>query len=214
MTERIKTAIVFGKGPVAVRATQLLLDESYKILFIVPSPSHNAGDPSFASWASGQGLEVRPAIRLDDLDLPFADLGISAYFDLIFRQRHIDKFGLLANLHNSLLPKHRGVRPINWALKNGDPRHGVTLHQITPGIDEGPILAQEAFAVDPAVDEVRDVYGRCLAAAEILLEKSLPRIWDLVPIPQDGRHASHHSATDDEHLGDRRFWTRSDTQLL
>lgn len=214
MTERIRTAIVFGKGRVAVRATQLLLSESYEILFVVPSPSHHTGDLSFANWASRQGLKVRPATRLDDLDLPPADLGISTYFDLIFRQRHIDKFHLLANVHNSLLPKYRGVRPINWALKNGDSHHGVTLHQITTGIDEGPILAQEAFSIDPSVDEVRDVYGRCLTAAEILLETSLPRIWHLVPIPQEGGHASHHSATDDEDLGNRRFWTRTDTQLL
>ncbi len=213
MTPRVKSAIVFGKGRVAVKATELLLSEGYDIRFVVPSSSELAGDIRFSDWAVERGLELRTLEKLDQLPTSPTDLGISTYFDRIFRQRHIDRFGILANVHNSLLPKNRGVRPINWALKNNERTHGVSLHAITPGIDEGAVFDQEEFAIDPPFDEVRDVYARCLDAAEVLLARSLPRIWDLTPTPQDESLASYHDSSADTALGDRRFWTRNDTRL-
>lgn len=204
---------MFGKGPVAIRATEILLAESYKILFVVPSSAELADQQGFGEWAHGHGIEVRRLARLDDLDLIHADLGISAFYDRIFKQRHIDKFGMLVNVHNSLLPHYRGVRPINWALKNGEVSHGVTIHMITPGIDEGPILAQEQYPIDPGVDEVRDVYGRALTSASRLLERALPRLWDLQPAQQKESDATHYTSADDEQLGERRYWTRTDASL-
>ena len=44
------------------------------------------------------------------------------------KQNFIDSCKNIINLHNSPLPKYRGVRPINWALKNGEHSHGVTIH--------------------------------------------------------------------------------------
>ena len=47
------------------------------------------------------------------------------------------------NLHFSLLPKHRGTNPINWALIEGDKSTGVTFHQVNSNIDEGKIIRQK-----------------------------------------------------------------------
>lgn len=204
---------MFGKGPVAIRATELLLAGSYEVLYVVPSAVELVGQQRLGDWAHDHGIAVRHPARLDDLDLEHADLGISAFFDRIFRQRHIDRFGMLVNVHNSPLPRYRGVRPINWALKNRETSHGVTLHLITPGIDEGPILDQEIYAIDPDVDEVRDVYGRALAAGVTLLERALPNIESLDPVSQVESDATYYSSADDERLGDRRFWTRADAAL-
>ncbi|HLO67658.1 MAG TPA: methionyl-tRNA formyltransferase [Holophaga sp.] len=46
------------------------------------------------------------------------------------------------NLHFSLLPRWRGAAPVNHALLAGDAETGVGLMGITPGLDEGPVLAQ------------------------------------------------------------------------
>lgn len=213
MRDRSRTAVVFGKGPVAVSAVELLQEQSYQVLFVVPSSAEVSGQLALGDWAASRDIEVRRPDKLDDLVFEKVDLGISAFFDRIFRQRHIDKFEMLVNLHNSLLPRYRGVRPINWALKNGETTHGVTLHRITPGIDEGPILAQESFPIDPDIDEVRDVYGRCLDAAQTLLARSLPAIWDLPAVAQNPDSATYHDSSDDDGLGDRRYWTRGDATL-
>ncbi len=210
---KVPTAIIFGKGRVAIKAAELLIRASYHIQFIVPSTRELPNDESFEKWASQHGLESRSNRALDDIAFPSTDLGISVYFDQIFRKQHIGHFKLLLNVHNSLLPKYRGVRPINWALKNGETHHGVTLHQITSGIDEGPILAQEKFEIDPEVDEVKDVYWRCIAAAERMLTIQLPKIAELPSTPQDEKAASYYSSADDQKLGERRFWTRNDYTL-
>ncbi len=45
------------------------------------------------------------------------------------------------NLHFSLLPRWRGAAPVNHAILAGDAETGVSLMRLTPGLDEGPVLA-------------------------------------------------------------------------
>lgn len=56
------------------------------------------------------------------------------------------------NLHGSLLPKYRGAAPIQWALYNGESKSGVTVIQMTPGLDAGPIIEIEETAIAPDDD--------------------------------------------------------------
>ena len=53
------------------------------------------------------------------------------------------------NVHPSLLPKYRGASPIQWALANGDRETGVSVLYVTPKMDAGGLLAQEALAIAP-----------------------------------------------------------------
>jgi methionyl-tRNA formyltransferase len=46
------------------------------------------------------------------------------------------------NLHASLLPKHRGAAPIQWAIALGETITGVTTMRIDAGLDTGDILLQ------------------------------------------------------------------------
>jgi methionyl-tRNA formyltransferase len=45
------------------------------------------------------------------------------------------------NVHASLLPRYRGAAPINYAILNGDAETGVSIIQILPQLDAGPVLA-------------------------------------------------------------------------
>ncbi|MCW8896651.1 MAG: formyltransferase family protein [Flavobacteriales bacterium] len=51
------------------------------------------------------------------------------------------------NLHYSLLPKNRGVYPINWALYSGEKETGVTYHIVDNNIDSGQIVAQSKIEI-------------------------------------------------------------------
>jgi methionyl-tRNA formyltransferase len=51
------------------------------------------------------------------------------------------------NVHASLLPRHRGAAPINWALIRGDEETGVTIMWVTYEVDTGPIFLQERVPV-------------------------------------------------------------------
>ena len=61
---------------------------------------------------------------------------------------NIPRLGTL-NVHASLLPRHRGAAPIEWAILSGDRETGVTIMQMDAGVDTGPILAQERTTIAP-----------------------------------------------------------------
>jgi methionyl-tRNA formyltransferase len=72
----------------------------------------------------------------------------------------IPRFGFI-NLHPSLLPRHRGPSPIQWALVCGDRATGVTTMQLDEGMDTGPILLQERVPIER--DETAEVLASRLA---------------------------------------------------
>ena len=62
--------------------------------------------------------------------------------------------GRLLNIHPSLLPRHGGHglygdRVHESVLASGDTESGATVHLVTAGIDEGPVLAQSRVPVMP-----------------------------------------------------------------
>lgn len=67
-------------------------------------------------------------------------------------------------------PARPGRDPAHWAVYHGDKLNGATLHQMTPRVDQGPILAVREIAMESAAT-VRDwqrVAG--LMAASLLYE--------------------------------------------
>jgi methionyl-tRNA formyltransferase len=61
----------------------------------------------------------------------------------------LPRFGSI-NLHCGKLPDYRGAPPAFWELYNGEREVGVTVHRVSAKLDEGPILQQEIFPLDPA----------------------------------------------------------------
>jgi len=53
------------------------------------------------------------------------------------------------NVHPSLLPRYRGACPEFWAIRNGDPKTGVTLHDLTERFDDGDIILQREILIQP-----------------------------------------------------------------
>jgi formyltetrahydrofolate-dependent phosphoribosylglycinamide formyltransferase len=57
--------------------------------------------------------------------------------------------GRMVNIHPSLLPAFPGLETHARALAAGVRLHGCTVHLVSAGVDEGPILAQAAVPVLP-----------------------------------------------------------------
>lgn len=57
--------------------------------------------------------------------------------------------GRMLNIHPSLLPKYKGLHTHARALEAGDSEHGCTVHEVTPALDDGPILGQARVPVLP-----------------------------------------------------------------
>ncbi|MGV1049412.1 MAG: formyltransferase family protein [Solirubrobacterales bacterium] len=209
----MRTAVVLGKGPLAIRVAEWFqLSPGWRLGAVVPVVPEPAWTDSLAAWAEGNG--VARVESGDFADLAGAgggrfDLGVSVFYDRILSAEFIAAGGRLLNIHNGPLPRYRGVSPINWALKNGEPSHGVTIHEISPGIDDGPIVAQLVYSIYPEQDEVEDVYRRALAYGWTLFEQTMPLLDRIEARPQREGLATYHSAAENERLGERRSFTRS-----
>ncbi len=70
--------------------------------------------------------------------------------------------GRMLNIHPSLLPAFPGLDTHARALAAGVKLHGCTVHLVTEGVDEGPILAQAAVPVLPG-DTEASLAARVLA---------------------------------------------------
>jgi formyltetrahydrofolate-dependent phosphoribosylglycinamide formyltransferase len=70
--------------------------------------------------------------------------------------------GRMINIHPSLLPAFPGLDTHARALAAQVKLHGCTVHLVTPGVDEGPILAQAAVPVLPG-DTEETLAARVLA---------------------------------------------------
>ena len=57
--------------------------------------------------------------------------------------------GRMLNIHPSLLPAFQGIDTHERAIEAGVRIHGASVHFVTEGVDEGPIIAQAAVAVLP-----------------------------------------------------------------
>jgi len=53
------------------------------------------------------------------------------------------------NIHHAPLPRYKGMMPTFWQMFHGEKSVGVTVHYMTPKIDEGNILLQEEHAINP-----------------------------------------------------------------
>ena len=53
------------------------------------------------------------------------------------------------NVHFSLLPRWRGMSPVQQALMHGDQWTGVSIIRMDAGVDTGPLLGVQPVAIDP-----------------------------------------------------------------
>ena len=79
--------------------------------------------------------------------------------------------GRLLNIHPSLLPRFKGLHTHQRAIEAGAALHGASVHFVTEGLDEGPVVAQSAVPVlagdtpETLAARVLEIEGPLYAAA-------------------------------------------------
>ena len=127
-----------GTPEFAVPSFQALSDNGYEVVgvFTQPDRPKGRGNKVIASpvkvLATEKGIPVFQPVRIrkdgvEDLKSLAPDLCVTAAFGQILSQEILDipTMGTI-NVHASILPKHRGSAPINWAILQGDEVVGVT----------------------------------------------------------------------------------------
>jgi methionyl-tRNA formyltransferase len=195
-----------GKNDVAADALQFLRERGDDVWAI-----GTAGDDGVDGWQRSFVAEARRlgvpfdqparinepafATRLADFG---ADALLSIQYDQILRGALFQTIGCpCLNFHFALLPRHRGVSPIAFAVLMGDREAGVTLHQMVEDIDAGDILVQSRVPIRD-VDTAREVYDRVSEAATGLFRETYPFDPKRLPKPitQDEGAALYHRQGD------------------
>ena len=85
----------------------------------------------------------------------------------------IPSFGVI-NLHPSYLPYCRGKDPNFWSIVD-EVEFGVSIHKVTPGIDDGPIIFQKKIKKS-WVDNGQTLYNKAKMEIVKLFSESYPLI--------------------------------------
>ena len=106
--------------------------------------ANSLGIPSCYIKSTDEDLIIRYFKSLD------VDYIILAGWMRILSSKFIQAFpDKIINIHPSLLPKYKGLNPIQRSLDNEDKVTGCTVHMVTEELDSGRILMQEEVDILP-----------------------------------------------------------------
>ncbi len=155
--------ILMGTGPFAVPSFQALLEKGHEIAHVVTrptAPSAGKKEPPMSpvrAWAIEHRLPLADPISINHADTiqwlaeQRADLMVVCDYGQILSRDALSttKLGGI-NLHGSLLPRHRGAAPVQWAILSGDSTTGVSVIHMTPALDGGPVLNRCTTEITPS----------------------------------------------------------------
>ncbi len=149
--------IVAATPDVAIPTLDWLITSEHQLLSVITQPDRPAGrgrvlkESVISEWAREKDIPCHKpssvpetAALIEGVDVLLTiGYGVLLPEDLLGIPVH----GCL-NLHFSLLPRWRGAAPVQRAIEAGDSVSGVTVFQLDPGMDTGPIYSVKRFALD------------------------------------------------------------------
>ena len=115
---------------------------------------------------------------LNELKKTSPDLIVLAGFMRILTPLILNAYkNKVINIHPSLLPKYPGLDTHNSVLKNGDLKHGVTIHYVNEVLDGGKIIAQGEISVQ-ADETAQGLQKRIHAIEHVMLPMVVSKFAD------------------------------------
>lgn len=196
--------VFFGTPEFAVPSLEALASAGHEIALVVSRPDKPAGrhlrmsTPAVIEAARKLGLSLAQPGRVGTGEFAQRLRIIRPEIAVVVAYGRILPPPLLAiphrgfvNVHPSLLPRHRGPSPIEWAIAEGDTETGVTTMLLDEGMDTGPILLQRKVAI-AARERAPELEARLAGLGAELLVQTLAGLEDgsVVPVPQDDAAAT------------------------
>jgi len=179
--------VFFGTAELACASLRALAaNAEFKVVAVVTQPDKPRGrdmrlQPSAVKAAAVElGIAVLQPKRareegfIHEIRELAPDLNVVVAYGQILPQALLDvpKHGSV-NVHTSLLPRHRGAAPIQWAILEGDPETGVTIMKMDAGLDTGPILTERRTTIEEK-DTGRTLHDRLAVLGAELLVETIP----------------------------------------
>ena len=153
--------LISGRGSNMSALIEAAGDPNYPVE-IVGVISDNADAMGLKS-AAAQNIDTNAITKADYLTKAALDEALDAeltrmnadivclagYMRLLTRGFTEKWAGRIINIHPSLLPLFKGLDTHTRALESGMRVHGCTVHFVTAGMDDGPVIAQAAVPILP-----------------------------------------------------------------
>ncbi len=192
----------FGTPDFAVPTLRALLESGHSVGLVISRPDRPVGrhqvmtPPPVVEVAREHDLEIMQPAKLKDgaveeaLRAALVDVAVVVAYGRFIPTDLLGSLpGGFVNLHPSLLPRHRGPSPIQWALVCGDRRTGVTTMLLDDGMDTGPIFLQQGMVIEPQ-DTAATLSPRLATIGAELIVRTLDGLEDgsvtSKPQPSDG----------------------------
>jgi methionyl-tRNA formyltransferase len=210
-----KVRVVFMGSPEFAVATldALVSAPDIDLVRVVTQPDRPSGrgkkmvPTAVKAYALERGIPVEAMTREGYADVVAGiaalepDFIVVASFGVILRRDLLDipKFGCV-NLHASLLPKYRGMSPIQTAILAGEERTGCTTMMMDEGVDTGDMLLAESIEI-AAEDTAGSLERKLAELGAPLVVETLRGLREgrITPRPQDHDGATHTKRIKKEH---------------
>lgn len=153
--------LISGGGSNMIRLVESMVGDhpARPVLVVSNDPAASGVEKAAALGVPTAVVDHRPfgkdraAFEAELLKLILAadpDILCLAGFMRVLTPDFVNRFaGRMLNIHPSLLPKYPGLNTHARAIAAGDTRAGCTVHEVTPVLDDGPILGQARVPVEP-----------------------------------------------------------------
>jgi methionyl-tRNA formyltransferase len=162
---------------------QLASSAAHRPALVITRPDRARGrgqrlaSPPVAERARSLGLALEQPERINDAPTR-ALIGdarqtiVVCAFGALIKEPLLSDHELL-NVHPSLLPRWRGAAPIERAIMAGDEQTGVSIMQLTAGLDSGPVCLAASEPIGP-----QDTYDSLARRLQPLAAQLLLRVLD------------------------------------
>ncbi len=156
---------MMGTGTFAEPTFQALLAGPHQVVGLFTQPDRDTGQERGSTRQTGLGMKNIalqrgvPVLQPEKINTPEGIAGLQAWQpDLLVVAAYgqilspdvlaVPRLGGI-NVHASLLPKYRGAAPVAWAIYHGEKETGVTIIHMSPALDAGDVVSQEAVDIGP-----------------------------------------------------------------
>jgi len=177
----LKIALVGSSA--GIQALRLLRKTPHEMALVLASKHAGGGAAGMSLWDVAAKADVPvmaesrvkdPALA-DELRARGIDLLLSVRTLYIVHPQVLDAPRIGAyNMHPGPLPAYGGRNVVSWAIFNGEPRHGVTVHRMAPEVDAGPIAFERSFPIEES--------DSAMAVTRKAVREGIPLLLELVRI--------------------------------
>ncbi len=154
--------VFFGSADFSCPSLEALIQSHHQIELVITQPDRPKGRGQQLHPSPVKALALKAGLRVEQPEKASKPQGqelvrqVNPQIGVVVAYGQILSKALLSiptqgfvNVHGSLLPRHRGASPIQWAIIEGDEKTGITTIQMDERMDTGDILVQKQIFVLP-----------------------------------------------------------------